>query len=555
MRSCVLVLVLHACTGNVWNGEANRDGAVTDASVLDGSSAADNEVMFDRGVRDATIDTPSSNQPVASLSFGASNLEIGSGIEIVLPLVALDAAGQPTNAAVDISIGNGNVVRVGDRSIRGALVGDATVMASANGHTAMISVSVRQGYREIRGGFKHSCGVSPTGELYCWGCNNSGETGFPPGYGGSNAQGYQVVRAPARVPTIPNVATLGNAIASGWNYTCALAESTHHVWCWGNNTEWNNGSPFETGHLGRAGSDWMPMEAHSQLSFRSLYAGSTHTCGITMTGQLYCWGKNQHGELGVGDTTTGPSARMVGNFRTASLGYEHSCAINDANELYCWGQNADGQLGLGNTNGPVLTPQRVSGGPWRDVETGEFYSCATAMTGVSYCWGRNEQNKRPLGVGDVTEPANLSDPPIPSVLMPRMLGASVMFAQLAAGFRSSCAITSDGELYCWGSNDLGLLAHATTDWRASVPMRSMDNGLRFSSIYLGRKQPCAITTTGVGYCWGENWVNTLGTVVNYVETPSGSLTGDEAHGAVLPSRLLDPAVPTHSNQPMNCDHS
>lgn len=273
-----------------------------------------------------------------------------------------------------------------------------------------------------------------------------------------------------------------------------------------------------------------------------------------MGGELYCWGKNQHGELGVGDTTSGPTARRVGNFRTASLGYEHSCAINDANELFCWGQNADGQLGLGNTNGPVLTPQSVAGGPWRDVETGEFFSCATATTGVSYCWGRNEQNKRPLGVGDVTEPANLSDPPIPSVLSPRMLATEILFAQLAAGFRSSCAITSAGELYCWGSNDLGLLSRATTDWRTGAPMRSMDNGLRFASIYLSRKQPCAITTHGVGYCWGENWVNTLGTVVNYVETPTGSMSADEAHGVVLPARLLEPTAPTHSNQPNNCDH-
>lgn len=488
------------------------------------SALNDTAVPGDGGQEAAQQDV--SMGAVATLRFEATTLEIGTGRDVQLPLTVLDGSGNPTNAPVTMTSSDASKAMPMGRQVRGVAIGSATLTASANGMTATLQVTVEQGYATVRTGFLHSCGVTPTGEVYCWGCNENGQTGQNPPW----ASGYMLVRAPARVGVVPPVRT--DALALGWKFSCGIAEGSQHVWCWGYNSD---------RQLGHDGDAWMPSEVHANLQFRQVAAGRAFACGITTDHQLYCWGDNGHGQLGVGDRTGGFAARMVGTYRTASLGNEHACAINMNNELYCWGNNDSGQLGIGSDGNEQLTPQRVQGGPWRDVELGEFYSCATDLTGISYCWGRNEQSKQALGLGDIPDGAHIRTP--------TMLDTQVRFAMLSAGFRSTCAITAAGELYCWGSNDYGVLAGAGTDWRIGRPARAMDRGLRFESLTLTRKQNCAITFGGVNYCWGENWGSTLGTAID--DDPNAP-AGPALHGVNRPERVLSPRAPSTQNQPSNC---
>lgn len=154
------------------------------------------------------------------------------------------------------------------------------------------------------------------------------------------------------------------------------------------------------------------------LAFRSVSAGTTHTCGVTVENAAYCWGANPNGQLGIG-TNTGPEnchndpqtfwacsthpvlvVRGL-TFRDVSAGSDHSCGVTFENVAYCWGSNSDGQLGIGSTTGPQrcfvfrseLTdpcstrPVPVAGGlAFSSVSAGRGHSCGVTVQKLAYCW-------------------------------------------------------------------------------------------------------------------------------------------------------------------------
>jgi hypothetical protein len=96
-------------------------------------------------------------------------------------------------------------------------------------------------------------------------------------------------------------------------------------------------------------------------TFVSLSAGSSHVCGVTPTDSIFCWGENNEGQLGIGNTTNQSMPRLVPNSCTqVAAGEENTCALDRAGVGYCWGWNSRGQLGLGNTTSST-TPLPVSG--------------------------------------------------------------------------------------------------------------------------------------------------------------------------------------------------
>lgn len=160
---------LHACHGDIWRSTSTPQDGALDTRTTDATVRLDGAIDATAPMLDGAIDAPTSNQPVATLRFSIAELEIGTEVNIALPLVALDANGEPTSAPVDISFSNGNATEPRAREVRGTQPGETVVTARANGHSAMLTLTIRQGYREIRSGFKHSCGLSPTGELFLLG--------------------------------------------------------------------------------------------------------------------------------------------------------------------------------------------------------------------------------------------------------------------------------------------------------------------------------------------------------------------------------------------------
>jgi alpha-tubulin suppressor-like RCC1 family protein len=259
--------------------------------------------------------------------------------------------------------------------------------------------------------------------------------------------------------------------------------------------------------------------------FTSVSAGDGHTCGI-ISGDLYCWGLNGNGQLGLGDTKarTVPTAvaTLAGKTVTAvSAGSAHTCAIADG-KVYCWGQGTSGQLGNG-ANNTQYTPVLVSSlsGTPTVLAAGGAHTCAISG-GAAYCWGSNSDGQ--LGNNSTTN----ANTPV-AVSTTGEMGSKTVTA-IAAGGAHTCAVASDNRAYCWGQNtsyqlgsrlctvlnllcvlpigmDLDRTTSVAVDTSGSMGANSV------TAITAGTSHTCAIAG-GTAYCWGLGTSGQLGNGAN-----------------------------------------
>ena len=243
-----------------------------------------------------------------------------------------------------------------------------------------------------------------------------------------------------------------------------------------------------------------------------ILGGEGHACGITSLGVAYCWGHNSLGQLGVGlNPGCGPSQYcstpmlVAGGLTFASLsaGDAHTCGIVVTGEAYCWGYNGWAQLGAAGDESCVLpcspVPTPVSGGlTFVQINAGARHTCGVTTGGAAYCWGKNGLGE--LGIGQVGGRADVPTP----------VAGGLAFSSVDAGWEHTCGVTVGGAGWCWGSGDHGALGNGTTDTREGTPVQ-ISGSLALSSISAGGRVSCAVTTTGAGYCWGENLQGALGT--------------------------------------------
>jgi alpha-tubulin suppressor-like RCC1 family protein len=196
---------------------------------------------------------------------------------------------------------------------------------------------------------KHTCTVSTAGsggQVLCWGTESAGELGN--GGAPSDATG-----APAPVATAEAGILAGAAITAGDAHTCML-DTNQNIWCWGSNG---------AGQLGIAGADTVDVTRRATGTAFAVDAGGAHTCALVGTNVL-CWGSNHFGQLGRGgppDDQPHPNSLAVqGAFKATGIGVgrDHSCAVTESTVVLCWGRNDDGQLG---NNQFSLAPQTAPG--------------------------------------------------------------------------------------------------------------------------------------------------------------------------------------------------
>lgn len=278
----------------------------------------------------------------------------------------------------------------------------------------------------------------------------------------------------------------------------------------------------------------------------SIAAGSHHTCVVLDTGELKCWGRNNFGQLGLGDTVDrlSPSVVPLGAGRTArsvasgtGIGggeTDHTCAILDTGAVKCWGHNDFGQLGLGDTvdrhaPGAIEVPLG-SGRTANALAMGFGHTCALLDTGAVKCWGRNGNDE--LGLGDRV------DRTAPGGEVP--LGAGRTAKVIAAGGRKTCALLDTGMVRCWGETfggvpveiDLSLGRTGTSIvlgaydncvmldrgdvrcWQLSlIPLRDdvfFGVGRTAKAVWSGGYSACALLDTSGLKCWGQDYYGVLG---------------------------------------------
>ena len=312
----------------------------------------------------------------------------------------------------------------------------------------------------IAAGREHTCAVTSTGAVRCWGYGYYGQLG----YGNTTTIGDD--ETPASAGNVPLSAT-AVAITAGWYHTCALL-STGDVRCWG----YGYYGQLGYGNLHSIGDDETPA-SNVPLGAKAaaITAGSNHTCALLTTGDVRCWGHDSYGQLGygnthnIGDDETPASAGNIplGAKATAiAAGGDHTCALLTTRDVRCWGDGSYGQLGYGNTNsiGDTETPASAGNVPLGAkavaVAAGGSHTCAVLTTGTVKCWGENSTGQ--LGyahtrrIGDDETPASAGDVP---------LGGTAL--AVTAGDSHTCAVLTTGDLRCWGFGGNGRLGYGNTD--------------------------------------------------------------------------------------------
>jgi len=199
------------------------------------------------------------------------------------------------------------------------------------------------------------------------------------------------------------------------------------------------------------------------LSFKSLVAGFTHSCGLTIDGAAWCWGDNGSGQLGTGavDVVAHRSPEAVATserFLQLSAGGKYTCGITVDHRALCWGANYTGQLGDGTTTlQPV--PTAVSGGLRLSyivatsgvinigTQFGGGHTCALTESGEPWCWGFNAAGQ--VGVGTTT-----------TQLLPAPVAGGLTLTSIAVGEQFTCGKRS-GAVWCWGLNNNGQLGNGS----------------------------------------------------------------------------------------------
>ena len=289
-------------------------------------------------------------------------------------------------------------------------------------------------FSAIAAGETHSCGILTNGDAYCWGSNDNGELG-------------DGTSSPRNVPTAVAGGFKFTAIDAGLDYTCGLVQGgAGAVRCWGLGTDGQLGD-------GTVNSRNTPTLVGGGHSFASISTGAAHTCGLEAggTGVVFCWGTNPFGRLGDGTTTNRvlptPVAGSV-SFASVAAGSTHTCGVSTAGAGYCWGRGLSGRLGTGNLLDQT-GPAAVSGGlTFQSISASAGQSCGLTTTGAAYCWGFNGSGE--LGDGSFTNRS-----------VPTAVQGGLTFTLLVAGAERTCGRSSAGGAYCWGRNDGGAVGDGT----------------------------------------------------------------------------------------------
>lgn len=336
--------------------------------------------------------------------------------------------------------------------------------------------------KSISAGGYYTCVLTLIQKMKCWGHNMWGQLGD----GKTQSQ------------TLPvDVADLSDVteISSGGAHTCAILV-TDEVLCWGDNTYGQLGDGTRINR--RSPNRVIGIEG----KVKSVRAGHQHTCAQTSNNGIKCWGYNQYGQLGAATTPNlGVPTNVTAlseNIKTISTGYDHTCVLTTSNSVNCWGRNEFGQLGDGSTlhqHSPVSITLALP--PINAIAMGKNHTCVLTNAGSVKCWGKNELGQ--LGDGTMVNRAAPTD----------VTGLSANVSAITAGDHHTCAVTNAGGVKCWGKNEFGQLGNQST-MNSAVPIDVYELSISVRSVNAGENHTCALMNDGWVKCWGRNNVGQLG---------------------------------------------
>ncbi|HEY6476408.1 MAG TPA: hypothetical protein VI456_07475, partial [Polyangia bacterium] len=337
----------------------------------------------------------------------------------------------------------------------------------------------------LSSGENYAC-ASLSGQVKCWGANDTAQLG-------SGSTVPTPVYTPVAVAGVSNV----TALAAGFDDHVCVLESVSggsSVACWGLDVNGELG-------IGSMSSTPKPPTVLPALKNGHTLA-ITDDCALQSDGTVQCWGGNFFGELGDGTTSNRAAPVKVANLTGATAiaaGSGHNCAVVfSGSQVECWGGNSFGQLGNGNTTDqhkPVLV-SGLSG--VASLVGGATSTCALLNDGTVWCWGNN-------GAGQLGNGSNTSSS-LPVQVQGLTGVRALAYNQTGA---HNCAVTSTGGVVCWGDNEFGQLGDGTM---SSNPLPTPVVGLPKQAVALSVEEwdTCAVLTDGTIWCWGDNAYGELG---------------------------------------------
>ncbi|SEU37223.1 Alpha-tubulin suppressor [Myxococcus fulvus] len=239
---------------------------------------------------------------------------------------------------------------------------------------------------------------------------------------------------------------------------------------------------------------------------RAVAAGAYHSLFLQKNGEVFAWGQNSVGQLGTGSTNTTPVAsptKPVGlpPIKAIAAGQTHSLALDMEGDVWAWGKNDFGQVGLGTTGGLVNAPTRVSGlSGIQAVSANGNFSLALGQDGRVWAWGQNASGQVGKGAVSTAEPT------------PRQVNNLPTIRAIAAGHNHALALDADGKVWAWGKNDFGQLGTGSTTPGMVLVPTLVTLLPRAKAIAAGAAHSLAIDEQfGNVWGWGQNSSGQVGT--------------------------------------------
>ena len=369
----------------------------------------------------------------------------------------------------------------------------------------------------IAGGF-HTCHITPENKMRCFGRNNKGQLGI------GSVENIGDDEAPNSIGYLD----LGEDIidaSAGLYHTCALLKSGT-VKCFGDNSKGQLG----LGHIDDIGDNEDTTNIDSvplPVPAIKIYSGTNYNCALLNNKKVKCWGENNYGQLGYGHTNNLGDDEDVSSYGYVSIGADviqmdistislHTCAVTTTDDLKCWGLNSQGQLGYGHTNnlGDDELPSSYGyvsfGNKVLQIATGYVHTCALSEGQKVKCFGNNNNGQSGHALGE-----NIGDnEAVDSIgYLDFSNSGSLM---VATGNGHTCVLGIDQSLYCFGLANLGQtgLGHKNKigdDEVANALNSKVKIDIALSQVVTGFNHTCALTKDeGKTICFGHNSSGQLG---------------------------------------------
>jgi alpha-tubulin suppressor-like RCC1 family protein len=301
-----------------------------------------------------------------------------------------------------------------------------------------------------------------------------------------------------------------SVLAAGGNYSLSI-KTTRTLWTWGLNTN---------GQLGDGTTDmwtWTPRQIGTNSDWSKISAGSAHIIAIKTQGTLWTWGKNDFGQLGIGNSyvnrNTPTQVTTETDWSIISAGNAHSLGLKSNGTLWAWGRNDLGQLGDGSTTQRNTPMQIGTDTNWLKVAAGNCYAISLKTNGTLWGWGNNQYGQLGLGAtwtefynededyyywGWLTENKNA----------PTQTGTNSDWFNITTGDSHVFAIKTNGTLWAWGYNFSGQLGDSTQSNRYTP--RLIGSVSDWSLITAGGYYTLGLKTNRTMWAWGYNGYGQLG---------------------------------------------